>query len=65
MANKITDGNPLKSKLGIFVKEQGTTSVESLWKGATDHKSLRGTGRSYALSKVSSFLSVTNYTEKT
>ena len=41
VANKITDGNPLKAKLGIFIKKQGATSVEGLWKGATDHKSLR------------------------
>jgi len=29
VANKITDGNPLKTKLGIFIDEQGATSVES------------------------------------
>ena len=40
VANKITDGNLLKAKLGIFIKEQGATSVEILW---TDHKSLRTT----------------------
>ena len=34
VANKITDGNPLKEKPGIFIEEQGATSVESLWKGA-------------------------------
>ena len=28
MANKITDGNLLKAKLGIFIEEQGATSVE-------------------------------------
>ena len=33
VANKITDGNPLKAKLGIFIEKHGTTSVESLWKG--------------------------------
>ena len=41
--NKITDGNQLKAKLGIFIEEQGATSVESLRKGATDHESLRTT----------------------
>ena len=40
VANKIIDGNPLKAKLGILIKEQGTISVESLWKGAKDHESL-------------------------
>ena len=44
MVNKITDRNPLKSKLGIFIEEQGVTGFESLWKEATDHKSLRTTG---------------------
>ena len=34
MANKISDENPLKAKLGIFVKEQGET----------DHESIRITG---------------------
>ena len=43
VANKITDGNPLKSKLGIFIEVQGTKSVKSLWKGTTDHESLRTT----------------------
>ena len=43
MANKISDENPLKAKLGIFVEEQGVTSVGSLWKEATDHESLRTT----------------------
>ena len=43
LANKITDGNPLKTKLDIFIEVQGATSVESLWKGATDHESLRAT----------------------
>ena len=44
VANKIIDGNPFKAKLGIFIEEQGATSVESLWKGATDHEGLRTTG---------------------
>ena len=39
----ITDGNPFKAKLGIFIEEQGPASVESLCKGATDHESLRAT----------------------
>ena len=43
VVNTITDGNPLKIKLDIFTEEQGPTSVESLWKGATDHDSLRTT----------------------
>ena len=30
VAKKITDENLLKAKLGIFIEEQGTTSVESL-----------------------------------
>jgi len=34
------------SKLGIFIDEQGATSVESLSKGATAHESLRTTVRS-------------------
>ena len=33
VANKITDGNPLKGKLGIFIEEQGPQVL----KGATDH----------------------------
>ena len=33
VANEITDGNPLKAKLDIFFKEQGATSVESVWRG--------------------------------
>ena len=41
LANKITDGNSLKAKLSTFIEEQGATSIESLWNGATDHKSLR------------------------
>ena len=40
VVNEITDGNPLKAKLGICIKEQGATSVKSLSKGAIDHKSL-------------------------
>ena len=43
VANKTTNENQLKAKLGIFIEEQGATSVESLWKGATDHESLRTT----------------------
>ena len=43
MANKITDGKPSKAKLGIFIEEQGATSVESLWKAATIYKSLKTT----------------------
>ena len=39
VANKITDGNPLKAKLGIFVDEQEVT----------DHESLRTTGLVYKL----------------
>jgi len=39
MANKITDGNPLKTKIGIFIDERGTTSVESLLKWANAHES--------------------------
>ena len=30
VANEITDGNPLKSKLSIFMAEQEATSVKSL-----------------------------------
>ena len=33
----------VKSNLGTFFEEKGATSVESLWKGVTDHKSLRTT----------------------
>ena len=44
MANEITDESPLKSKIGIFIEEQGDTSVDSLWKGATDYDSSRTTG---------------------
>ena len=44
LANKTTVGNPLKAKLGIFTEEQRATSVESLLKGAMNHKSLRTTG---------------------
>ena len=44
MVYKITNENPLKAKLDSFIEEQGATRVESLWKGATDHKSLRSTG---------------------
>ena len=43
MGNKITDGNPLKAKLSIFIEEQGATSVENLWNEGTDHESLRAT----------------------
>ena len=43
MVNKIT-GNLLKTKLGTFSDEQGTTSVESLLKRVTAHDHLRTTG---------------------
>ena len=43
VANKITDGNPLKAKLDVFVEKQGATSVESVWKRATDHEVSRTT----------------------
>ena len=43
MAKKTTNENQLRAKLGIFIEEQGATSVESLWKGATDHESFRTT----------------------
>ena len=43
MANKVTDGNPLKAKLGTFIEEQGAICVESLWKGTRDHESLKNT----------------------
>jgi len=36
-------GHEQRSKLGIFIDEQGTTSVESLLKGATAHESLKTT----------------------
>ena len=36
-------GHKHRSKLGIFIDEQGATSVENLFKGATDHESLRTT----------------------
>jgi len=36
-------GHEHRSKLGIFIDEQGATSVESLLKGATAHESLRTT----------------------
>ena len=52
MANKIIDENPLKAKLGIFIEEQGATSVVSLRKGATDHESLRTTGFGYGKSII-------------
>ena len=42
-ANKITDGNPSKAKLGVFVEEKEAISVKSVCKGATDHESLRTT----------------------
>ena len=38
LENKITAGNPLKTKLRIFIEEQATANVKSLWKGATDHE---------------------------
>ena len=44
VTNKITDGNPLKAKLDIFIEEQWVTSVESLWEGTTDNESLITTG---------------------
>ena len=44
VANKITEGNQLKVKPGIFIEEQGATSVESFWKETTYHESLRITG---------------------
>ena len=42
------DSYPLLSKkasekMGIFIEEQGATSVETLWKETMDHKSLRAT----------------------
>jgi len=43
VVNKITDGNPLKTKLSIFIDEQGATSLESLLKGATVHESFKTT----------------------
>jgi len=36
-------GHKQRPKLGIFIDEQGATSVESLLKGATTHESLRTT----------------------
>ena len=36
-------GHEQRSKLGIFIDEQGATSVESLLKGTTVHESLRNT----------------------
>jgi len=36
-------GHEQRPKLGIFIDEQGATSVESLLKGATAHESLRTT----------------------
>jgi len=36
-------GHDHRSKLGIFIDEQGGTSVESLLKGAMAHESLRRT----------------------
>ena len=42
-ANKITDGNPSKAKLGIFIEEKEAISVKSVCKGATDHENLRTT----------------------
>ena len=44
MVNRINNENPLKAKLGIFIEEQGATSVESLWKRATGYKMLRTIG---------------------
>ena len=33
MAKKVTDGSLLKENLGIFIEEQGATSVMSLLEG--------------------------------
>ena len=68
MVNKTTDENLLKAKLGIFVKDQGITSVESLWKGATDHESLRATDLNRQIRRVGSwyqsYKKVLNYTNQ-
>ena len=50
LVNKINDGNPVKAKLGIFIESRGT-SVENLWKGATDHESLKTTALEGLLEK--------------
>jgi len=39
-----------KKKLGIFIDEQGATSVESLWKGAINHERLRTIGLNNSVS---------------
>ena len=52
VANKLNDGNRLKIKLGIFIEEQEAICVESRWKGATDHKSLRTTGLNYKIIRL-------------
>jgi len=69
VANKITDGNPLKTKPGIFIDEQGGTSVECLLKGATAHENLRTTGllsrpidlRDYVSDKIICFFAHRKY----
>ena len=51
VANKITDKNPLKAKLSIFIEEPVATSVESLWNGAIDHESLKTTVLKHKVTK--------------
>jgi len=46
VSNKITDGNPLQTKLGIFIDEQEATSVGESVEWATAHESLRTTALS-------------------
>ena len=36
-----------QTKIDIFTDEQGATSVESLWKGVTNHESLTTTGQKH------------------
>jgi len=36
--------NPPPKKIGAFIDDQRATSVESLWKAATNHESLRTSG---------------------
>ena len=49
MANKITDGNPLKPKPGVFIEEQRPQVLRFFGRGPTDHESLRTTGLDYKL----------------
>jgi len=58
LVDKITDGNPLK-KLGAFIGEQGSTSIGSLWNGATKHERLITTAPSPIWLDKSNFFPLT------